>query len=343
MSKGGADVLVRINRPWHQAFRDIEAVVGPGVAGADVPQGREPRAPGRHRRAARHARGRARPGAGPHAARGADRDRGRLLPRPRDRQGDARASSPSISAPRTSPPRVGMEPRPRPCRPQADHHHRRARRRHPAARLHGHGRQSSTTSTPSAPSSAARASFGFAGASCIHPSQVPILNEEFGWSDAEIDRARRMVAAYDAAKAQGLGAVTFEGKMIDVPVVERAAGPDPSGRAAADATPRLRVACSDRGLSRREHPPTGLFRPLLSRNHRSSHVRDGHLCGAVARPISGSRATNAPQEQDVQEIDHEDPRFRPARPVGARRHRRRPRGAFDAKKFWDEHPTSGER
>jgi citrate lyase subunit beta/citryl-CoA lyase len=64
--------------------------------------------------------------------------------------------------------------------------------------------------------------FGFAGASCIHPSQVAILNEEFGWSDAEIDRARRMVAAYDAAKAQGLGAVAFEGKMIDVPVVERA-------------------------------------------------------------------------------------------------------------------------
>jgi citrate lyase subunit beta/citryl-CoA lyase len=64
--------------------------------------------------------------------------------------------------------------------------------------------------------------FGFVGASCVHPSQVPILNEEFGWSDAEVDRARRMVAAYDAAKAKGLGAVTFEGKMIDVPVVERA-------------------------------------------------------------------------------------------------------------------------
>ena len=63
---------------------------------------------------------------------------------------------------------------------------------------------------------------GFIGASVIHPSQVPILNEEFGWSDAEVDRARRMVATYDAAKAQGLGAVAFEGKMIDVPVVERA-------------------------------------------------------------------------------------------------------------------------
>ena len=33
---------------------------------------------------------------------------------------------------------------------------------------------------------------------------------------------RRMIAAYDEAMAKGLGAVTFEGKMIDVPVVERA-------------------------------------------------------------------------------------------------------------------------
>jgi len=29
VGKGGADVLVRINRPWHQAFRDVEAAAGP--------------------------------------------------------------------------------------------------------------------------------------------------------------------------------------------------------------------------------------------------------------------------------------------------------------------------
>ena len=63
---------------------------------------------------------------------------------------------------------------------------------------------------------------GFMGASAIHPLQVSVLNDEFGVSDAEVDRAERMVAAYDAAFAQGLGAVQFEGAMIDVPVVERA-------------------------------------------------------------------------------------------------------------------------
>ena len=63
---------------------------------------------------------------------------------------------------------------------------------------------------------------GFIGASVIHPSQIPILNEEFRASLDEIDHARRVVAAYDKALVEGVGAVTVDGKMIDVPVVERA-------------------------------------------------------------------------------------------------------------------------
>jgi citrate lyase subunit beta / citryl-CoA lyase len=64
--------------------------------------------------------------------------------------------------------------------------------------------------------------FGFIGASVIHPSQVPILNEEFRPSAAEVEHASRVVAAYDKALAEGVGAVTVDGKMIDVPVVDRA-------------------------------------------------------------------------------------------------------------------------
>ena len=63
---------------------------------------------------------------------------------------------------------------------------------------------------------------GFACQACIHPAQVPIINEEYGPSPAEVDRARRLIAAFDAALAEGKGAVAFEGQMIDVPVVERA-------------------------------------------------------------------------------------------------------------------------
>jgi citrate lyase subunit beta/citryl-CoA lyase len=64
--------------------------------------------------------------------------------------------------------------------------------------------------------------FGFDGASCIHPSVVPILNEAFSPSLEKIEEARRMVAAFEAAKAQGKGAFVFNGKMVDEPIVARA-------------------------------------------------------------------------------------------------------------------------
>jgi citrate lyase subunit beta/citryl-CoA lyase len=63
---------------------------------------------------------------------------------------------------------------------------------------------------------------GFMCASAVHPLQVQVLNEEFAPAQAEVERAERMIVAYDEAYAAGLGAVQFEGAMIDVPVVERA-------------------------------------------------------------------------------------------------------------------------
>jgi citrate lyase subunit beta/citryl-CoA lyase len=51
---------------------------------------------------------------------------------------------------------------------------------------------------------------------------VAILNEEYGARPEEVERAKRLVAAFDAALAEGKGAVTFEGDMIDKPIVERA-------------------------------------------------------------------------------------------------------------------------
>jgi citrate lyase subunit beta/citryl-CoA lyase len=63
---------------------------------------------------------------------------------------------------------------------------------------------------------------GFDGASCIHPSVVPILNAAFSPSPEEIDRATGLIAAAEAAAAQGKGAFVFDGKMVDEPVVARA-------------------------------------------------------------------------------------------------------------------------
>jgi citrate lyase subunit beta/citryl-CoA lyase len=64
--------------------------------------------------------------------------------------------------------------------------------------------------------------FGFLGASCIHPDQVTILNEEYRPAAAEVDYARRVIEANDAHAATGRGSFQIDGKMIDIPVVERA-------------------------------------------------------------------------------------------------------------------------
>jgi citrate lyase subunit beta/citryl-CoA lyase len=64
--------------------------------------------------------------------------------------------------------------------------------------------------------------FGFVGSSCIHPSQVPLLNAAFSPTEAEVAFARRVVAESDVAAAAGRGAFAIDGKMIDLPVVIRA-------------------------------------------------------------------------------------------------------------------------
>ncbi|OXI38465.1 HpcH/HpaI aldolase/citrate lyase family protein [Burkholderia aenigmatica] len=63
---------------------------------------------------------------------------------------------------------------------------------------------------------------GFAGATCIHPAQVPILNRAFAPTDDEIQAAQTLIDAYEAACTDGRGALRVGGKMVDAPVVERA-------------------------------------------------------------------------------------------------------------------------
>jgi citrate lyase subunit beta/citryl-CoA lyase len=63
---------------------------------------------------------------------------------------------------------------------------------------------------------------GFDGATCVHPSVVAALNQAFTPDAHERDRARRLVDAFDAARAQGRAAFAFEGVMVDAPAVARA-------------------------------------------------------------------------------------------------------------------------
>lgn len=63
---------------------------------------------------------------------------------------------------------------------------------------------------------------GYLGAYCIHPNQVAILNRHFSPSEAEARAAEAILVAYEAARREGRGAVGVDGKMIDVPVAARA-------------------------------------------------------------------------------------------------------------------------
>ena len=63
---------------------------------------------------------------------------------------------------------------------------------------------------------------GLRGAFCIHPKQVPVLNEGFAPAPDVVSRAKAVVDAFEGARADGLGVVALDGQMIDRPVYDRA-------------------------------------------------------------------------------------------------------------------------
>jgi (3S)-malyl-CoA thioesterase len=56
---------------------------------------------------------------------------------------------------------------------------------------------------------------GFDGKTLIHPAQVDIANAAFAPSEAEIDLARRQIAAFEAAEASGQGVAVVDGKIVE--------------------------------------------------------------------------------------------------------------------------------
>ncbi|MBM3649106.1 MAG: CoA ester lyase, partial [Alphaproteobacteria bacterium] len=64
--------------------------------------------------------------------------------------------------------------------------------------------------------------FGFSGGTCVHPGLVQALNEAFTPGADEVAQARKLIAADERAAAQGRGSFTVDGKMIDIPVIDRA-------------------------------------------------------------------------------------------------------------------------
>lgn len=66
------------------------------------------------------------------------------------------------------------------------------------------------------------AALGFQGKMCIHPDQIAGANAAFSPSPEALDRARRIVEAFDRAEAEGLASIQLDGQFIDYPIVQRA-------------------------------------------------------------------------------------------------------------------------
>jgi len=63
---------------------------------------------------------------------------------------------------------------------------------------------------------------GFVGATCIHPSQVPVINKAFSPSEEERKWALRVKNLFEESLSKGSASVSMDGSMIDTPVYKRA-------------------------------------------------------------------------------------------------------------------------
>ncbi len=69
---------------------------------------------------------------------------------------------------------------------------------------------------------AASKTLGFEGMGCIHPRQIEIIHNGYAPAEDEIEKAKKIIIAFNEAEAKGLGVVSLGTKMIDPPVVKRA-------------------------------------------------------------------------------------------------------------------------
>jgi citrate lyase subunit beta/citryl-CoA lyase len=221
VGRGGADVLVRINRPWHHAFRDIEAAVGGLVAALMCPKVES----------AEHLLVIAELLDSCERARGLPAGHTKLVALIETADAYFRAREIAKATPRLVALSLGAEDFALSVgmQPVGEALQLAEQTVIIAARAAGilplgfMGTVADYRDLDAFRQIVRRSrAFGFAAASCIHPRQLAVLNEEYGVATEEVARARRMIAAYEAALAQGIGAVAFEGSMIDVPVVERA-------------------------------------------------------------------------------------------------------------------------
>jgi citrate lyase subunit beta/citryl-CoA lyase len=221
VGQAGADVLVRINRPWRLAVRDVEAAVGPDVRGLVLPKVDS----------AEQVLALAEIAASVEAERGVPLGQTVFFARIEGPKGLLRAAEIAAAHPRVVAVGLGSSDYTIATGMEAG----------------GVGNVAASVIVVNAAVAAGVVPIGLAGAivdfgdldafrrtakesralglrgaPCVHPSQVPILNEVFSPTAAELERARRIVEEYERALAAGEGAITVDGQFVDVPYYEQA-------------------------------------------------------------------------------------------------------------------------
>jgi citrate lyase subunit beta/citryl-CoA lyase len=221
VSQGGADVLVRINRPWRLAVRDIEASIGPNVRGLVLPKVD----------AAEHVHALADVAASVEQERGLPVGHTLFFPRIEGAAGLLNAAAVAAAHPRVV--AIGL----------GSSDYTISTGMAPG----GDGNLIASFLVVNAAVAANVAplglvgtivdfgdldgfrqvaersrALGLRGSPCVHPSQVPILNEVFSASEAEVEHAARIVAEYERGLARGDGAVMVDGSFVDQPYYEEA-------------------------------------------------------------------------------------------------------------------------
>jgi citrate lyase subunit beta / citryl-CoA lyase len=223
VGRGGADILVRVNRPLRMGLRDIEAAVIPGVVGLVLPKVPD----------ASYVRLISEVVSELETERKLAPGTVRLVAVVETAKAYPRMEEIAAADPRVIGMCLGVEDFSMSCGmlPEADGLYvpkmqmlvlARAAGILPIGTLHSIADYRDLDGWRAASQRAWR--LGYRGAFCVHPGQISILNESFRATRAEVEYARRVVAAAAQAQDQGLGAFEFEGKMIDAPVLERVRG-----------------------------------------------------------------------------------------------------------------------
>ena len=218
---GGADVLVRVNRPWRLAVRDLEAAIGPDVRGLVLPKvdSRD------------HVLALAEIAASVEEDRGLPHGWTLFFPRVESSTGLLNAAEIAAADPRVVAIGLGSSDYTISTgmetgglgNAMASFHVVNAAR---AAGVIPLGLVSSIVDFGDLDAFRRAAeesrALGLRGAPCVHPSQVPILNDVFSPSPEELERARLVVERYEQALAKGDGAILVDGAFVDAPYYEHA-------------------------------------------------------------------------------------------------------------------------